>query len=153
MTDSLNAGAICNRIVTVAGRDLPVVQAARLMREHHVGCIVVTDDTLAGRRVVGMMTDRDIVTSVVAAGVDPATLVVEDLMSREVVTAREDDSVLDLLAAMRRRGLRRLPVTGVDGVLVGLVTLDDLLMLMAEELRAVALALEAAPKRERAARP
>lgn len=153
MSDKLSAGDICNRIVTIAGRTLPVLQAAQLMRDHHVGSLVVVDETGAGRLVVGLLTDRDIVTSVVAMDVDPATLVVEDVMSRDVVTALEGDSVSDLLRSMRRKGLRRLPVVTPAGALVGLVTLDDLLSLMAEQLREMALAIEAEQRRELKARP
>ena len=153
MNDPLNAGAICNRIVTCAERRMPLVQAARLMRDHHVGSLVVVDETSSGRLVAGMLTDRDIVTAVVAKDVAPATLVVEDVMSREVATALEADSVLDLLGTMRRKGLRRLPVVTPAGLLAGLVTLDDLLALMAEQLRTMALAIEAGQRRETKARP
>ncbi len=153
MSDKLSAGDVCNRIVTIAERNLPVLRAAQLMRDHHVGSLVVVDETGAGRLVVGLLTDRDIVTSVVAMEVDPATLVVEDVMSHDVVTALESDSVSDLLRTMRRKGLRRLPVVTPNGALVGLVTLDDLLSLMAEQLREMALAIEAEQRRELKARP
>jgi CBS domain-containing protein len=153
MGEKLNAGDVCNRIVTVADRNMTLVQAAQLMRDHHVGCLVVADETGAGRLVVGMLTDRDIVTAVVAQEVDPATLRVEDVMTSDVVTALEPDSVLDLLGLMRRKGLRRIPVTTQGRVLLGLVTLDDLLQILAEQLRAMVLAIEAEQMRERRTRP
>lgn len=152
MNEKTDAGEICSRIVTVVNRDTPVVEVARLMREHHVGCVVVVDDAPAGRLVCGMLTDRDIVTAVIAPGVDPATLQAEDVMSADVVVAGERDSVTDLVRTMRRRGLRRLPVTTPQRVLVGLVTLDDVLGLLAEQLRAMALAIEAEQLRERQVR-
>lgn len=153
MSKKLSAGEVCNRIVTIADRKLPVQRAAQVMRDHHVGSLVVVEESGAGRRVVGMLTDRDIVTSVVAKEVDPSSLVVEDVMSSDVVTALEDDSVTDLLRTMRRKGLRRLPVVTPAGALVGLVTLDDLLSLMAEQLRDMALAIEAEQRRELQSRP
>jgi CBS domain-containing protein len=153
MSEKLNAGDICNRIVTVAGRDMSLVQAAQLMRDHHVGCLVVVDETDAGRLVVGMLTDRDIVTAVIAQEVEPNTLRVEDVMATDVVTALEEDSVMDLLGLMRRKGLRRIPVTTPGRALQGLVTLDDLLEIFAEQLRALVLAIEAEQLRERKARP
>lgn len=153
MSETLSAGDLCTRIVTIAGRDMPVLQAAQLMREHHVGCLVVVDETGAGRLVVGLLTDRDIVTRVVAEEFEPARLRVEDVMTRDVVTAAEADSVLDLLSKMRRKGLRRLPVTTADGALVGLITLDDLLQVTAEQLQAMALSIEAGQQRERRVRP
>lgn len=153
MSEKLNAGDICSRIVTVAERDMTLVQAAQLMRDHHVGCLVVVDETGAGRLVVGMLTDRDIVTAVIAQEVDPDTLRVEDVMTADVVSALEEDSVMDLLGLMRRKGLRRIPVTTPERVLQGLVTLDDLLEIFAEQLRALVLAIEAEQLRERKARP
>jgi CBS domain-containing protein len=153
MSEKLNAGDICNRIVTVAERDMSLVQAAQLMRDHHVGCLVVVDETGAGRLVVGMLTDRDLVTAVIAQEVDPNTLRVEDVMTSDVVSALEEDSVMDLLGLMRRKGLRRIPVTTPGRVLQGLVTLDDLLEIFAEQLRALVLAIEAEQMRERKARP
>lgn len=153
MTEKLTAGDLCNRIVAFATRDMTVEQAAQLMREHHVGCLVVADDAPEGRLVVGMLTDRDIVTGAVALSLDPARLSVENLMTAEVITAGEGDSMEDLLTRMRRKGLRRLPVTTPQGVLVGLVTLDDLLAVMAGQLKALAAAIETEQLRERQLRP
>lgn len=152
MNEPLNAGEICNRIVVVAERDTPVLAAARRMREQHVGCLVVVDEAGFGRAVAGMLTDRDIVTAIVAQAVDPATLRVEDVMSAEVVTARDTDSFAELLGIMRRKGLRRLPVVDGKGALLGLVTLDDLLGIMAEQMRTVVQAIESEQRRERTAR-
>lgn len=153
MRETLNAADICNRIVTVAERSMPLVEAANLMREQHVGCLIVVDETGAGRVVVGMLTDRDIVTTVVAKGLAPAGLVVEDVMSSDVITALEEDSIKDMLSTMRRKGFRRLPVATPQGILVGLVTLDDLLPLMAEQLRDMAATIEAETLREHRDRP
>jgi CBS domain-containing protein len=100
-----------------------------------------------------MLTDRDIVTAVIAQEVDPTTLRVEDVMTSDVVTALEQDSVMDLLGLMRRKGLRRIPITTPQRVLQGLVALDDLLEILAEQLRAIVLAIEAEQVRERRVRP
>ena len=143
MRELMTAGDICNRIVTVAERKMRLVEAAQLMRERHVGCLVVVDETGAGRVAVGMLTDRDLVTMVVAKELNPARLLVEDVMSAEVVTALEEDSIKDLLVTMKRKGLRRLPVVTPGGVLQGLITLDDLLPLMAEQMRDIAAIIEA----------
>jgi CBS domain-containing protein len=79
------------------------------------------------RRPVGIVTDRDIVVEVVAAGLDPNTLTVGEIMARTLAVAREEDDALVSLKTMRRRGVRRLPVVDSAGGLVGIVTLDDLL--------------------------
>jgi CBS domain-containing protein len=152
MSETLNAGEICNRIVVVAERDTPLLAAAQRMREQHVGCLVVVDETGSGRLVVGMLTDRDIVTGVIAKAVDPAKLRVEDVMATDVVTAKESDAFAELLATMRRKGLRRLPVTDAKDALVGLVTLDDLLAVLAEQMRSVVQAIDSEQWRKRKVR-
>ena len=124
MGERLTTGEICTRSVSFAVRDMPLNEAARLMRENHVGCLVVVDEQAGQRLVVGLLTDRDIVTAVVAAGLDPSVLDVGEVMSTDLVTAREDDSLIDLMRVMRRNGVRRVPVVGGQGELVGLVTLD-----------------------------
>lgn len=147
MAETLNAGEICNRIV--AERAMTVLAAAQRMREQHVGCLVVVDETGSGRIVAGMLTDRDIVTGVIAKALDPAQLRVEDVMTTHVVTVQESNAFAELLATMRRNGLRRLPVTDAKGALVGLVTLDNLLEIMAEQMRTVVQAIQAEQRRER----
>ena len=103
--------------------------------------------------VVGMRTDRDIVTAVVAKDMDAATLRVDDVMSRDIAVAREGDSVLDVLATMRRRTVRRIPVTGPKGRLVGLIAADDLLGMIADELRTLVQAMVGQPRQESLTRP
>ena len=149
MHETLDAGEICSRIVTIAGRDMAIDEAAGLMREHHVGCLVVVEDGPAGRRPVGILTDRDIVTAVVARRVDASRLSVGDVMVTTLHTARNDDSMMDLLRLMRTKGVRRLPVLGTQGELIGLVTLDDVLDVLASQLSLLASTIEAGQGRER----
>lgn len=130
----MSAGEICNRMVVVTYRSVALSEAARVMREHHVGSLVVVEETDAGRLPVGMLTDRDIVVSVVAKDLDARNLAVVDAMSAEPVTVREGDSMFDALRLMRQRGVRRVPVTGDKGQLVGIVTVDDVLEIIAEEM-------------------
>jgi CBS domain-containing protein len=149
MGERLNTGEICTRAVTIAFRATTLNGAARLMRENHVGCLVVVDEAEGLRRVVGVLTDRDIVTAVLAADLDPTTLCVEDVMTTDLVTAREDDSLIDLMQNMRRKGVRRIPVVGAQGDLVGLVTLDDVLDILSEELGLLVAAIATEGRRER----
>lgn len=142
MREKMLAGDVCNRIVVIAERGMSLVQAAQLMRSRHVGCLVVVDESGAGRVVVGVVTDRDIVMDAVASELDPASLTVGDVMSRELFSVLEDDSVKDMLVIMRRKGIRRLPVVKPNGVLVGLVTLDDVLSLISQQLREMASVIE-----------
>lgn len=150
--DPLTAGDICTRDVVVSDPSMEVTRAAQLMRQHHAGCVVVTEQPSAfDRVVVGILTDRDIAMGVVALERSPHGLRVGDLMSKEVVSAREDDSLLDLLSAMRRKGVRRVPVTTARGTLVGIVALDDVLQALAQEMQAVASAIGAAQRHDRLA--
>jgi CBS domain-containing protein len=132
----MDVGEICTREVVIATRNTTVVEAARLMREHHVGDLVVVDGS-GGRRVpVGIVTDRDIVVGVLALGLDPAVLTVGDIMGSGIVTTAENDDVYETLQIMRARGVRRVPVVDAEGALVGIVALDDILEIFAEELDA-----------------
>lgn len=152
MKDRLTAGDICTRTVAVGYPSLALGEAARLMRARHVGCLVVVEETAVGENlVVGILTDRDIAMSVVAADRDAHALRIGDVMTRDVVSAREHDSLLDLLAAMRRRKVRRVPVTDPRDLLVGIVSLDDVLAVMADQMQAVAAAVSAATGHERTA--
>ena len=154
MKDNLTAGEICSRIVTVAYPSMALNEAARLMRERHVGCLVVVEEVSAKESVVvGVLTDRDIAIGVVAADRDPHGMRVGDVMTRDVVKAREDDSLADVLAAMRRKGVRRVPVTGPKDVLLGIVALDDVLEVLAQQMQAVAAAVSAAARHERTVLP
>ena len=148
----LTAGDLCNRIVSVAYPELSVEEAARVMRDQQVGSLVVVEErNAADRQVVGMLTDRDIVTQVVAAQKNPQAVRVADVMSRAVVTAREDDSVLELLATMQRRGVRRMPVVGGGDRLVGMAAIDDVFAVIAEAMGALAGAVGAARRHEQTA--
>ncbi len=150
MGERLTTGEVCTRSVTIALKGTPLVDAARLMRAEHVGCLVVVEDGPAGRRTVsGLLTDRDIVMAVVAPGLDPNTLSVGDVMSTDLVTAREDDSLIDLMRAMRAKGVRRMPVVGAQDELVGIATLDDVLAILSEELSLLVAAIDHEGQRER----
>ncbi len=148
----VSVGDICTRVVSIAVPSLSVEEAARVMQRQHAGSLVVVEEVSPeDRRVVGIVTDRDLVTGVIAAQKDPHGLTVADVMSRSVVTAGEDDSVLDVLAAMRRNAVRRVPVVGSQSRLIGIVTIDDVLQLVAEEMQALAAAVGAAQRHEEVA--
>jgi CBS domain-containing protein len=145
-------GEICNREVVIVAREAPVPEAARLMRQYHVGDLVVVDELAGPRRPVGIVTDRDIVVEVVAMQVAPETLRVGDIMSAELATVRETEGVFETIRYMRDKGIRRLPVVDRDGWLQGIVTLDDLLLLLAEEMGELARLIGREMDREQATR-
>lgn len=153
MGKQLTAGDICKRQVTVAYKHTSLVAAAQLMREDHVGSLVVVDDENGSRQVRGLITDRDIVVAVVATGLDPEALRLEDIMSVGLVTALETDSLLDLSRAMREGGVRRVPVVGARDELMGLVTMDDVFKILAQEMNLLAGAFSIEIRHEREQRP
>jgi CBS domain-containing protein len=87
---------------------------------------------------VGIVTDRDAVVEVMATGLDPNTITVGDIMVQDLVTARESEGVLETMQIMRYKGVRRLPIVGKSGELIGIVSIDDLLEVLAEELSELA---------------
>jgi CBS domain-containing protein len=146
-------GEICNREVVFVSRQVRVDEAARLMREHHVGDVVVVTDEGGLRKPIGIVTDRDVVVEVVAAGLDPAILKVEEIMAPYLATVPEKTGVFEAIRYMRDKGVRRMPVVGDDGVLIGILALDDLLELLAEELGALAHLIRREQTREIRQRP
>lgn len=113
---------IMTREVQVVRASDTVQEAARWMKELDVGAVPVCD----GRRLIGMITDRDLALRVCAAGLSPALTHVGDVMSRHMRWCTEDDSAVDILAGMGTHQLRRLPVLDADRQLVGIVSLGDL---------------------------
>lgn len=127
-------GELCNRDVVFATRSDSIREAARLMREHHVGDVVVVDEKDGVRKPVGIVTDRDIVIEIIAKELDLEQVAVGDIMSFDLVTARESDGICETIQLMRAKGVRRLPVVNAKGALVGILTVDDIIGLLSEEM-------------------
>lgn len=123
---------ICTREVVTVGRDASVQQAAELMRTLHVGDLVVVEERGGARMPVGILTDRDVVLAVVADEIDPASVASGDVMSFELQTINESDSVLHAARAMAAAGVRRVPVVDDAGTLSGIIAVDDILAAASE---------------------
>jgi CBS domain-containing protein len=123
------------------------------MHDEHVGCLVVVEDSDGTVFPVGVLTDRDIAIEVVAFGLDPATMTAGDVMSERPAVVEEDDDLLDALAHMRERGVRRLPVVRPDGALSGMLALDNLLEALGEEIDGVLGVMRAQRTKELRTRP
>ena len=136
----MNVGDLCQKeVVTVRPFD-ELVTAARLMREKHVGYLVVVEPAFKEGTFVseGVLTDRDMVVSVMARETDPSSLRVGDIMTRNPVLVEASDSLPVALERMRRIGVRRLPVVGDQGQLVGVLSLDDVIDALVAQLQDVA---------------
>lgn len=149
----MKIGEICNRNVVNAGRDTGIREAAELMRYHHVGDLLLTEERGGARHPVGIVTDRDLVVEVLAKGVAPDTLTIGDLVTGELVTMAETATVFEAIQLMRSKAVRRLPVVDRVGALVGIVSLDDLLDFLAEELATLARVFARQEAREARTRP
>jgi CBS domain-containing protein len=145
----MTIGDICTRVTVFTTRETTVAEAAKLMRQHHVGTLVVVEDVNGGKRVpVGIVTDRDAVVEVMATGLDPNAITVGDIMVQDLVTARETEGVLETMQIMRYKGVRRLPIVGKSGELIGIVSIDDLLEVLAEEISELAKVISREQARE-----
>jgi CBS domain-containing protein len=144
----MNIEAICSRIVVVALPATSVHEGARLLREHHVGALVVIDSR-QNSRPLGIVTDRDMVVEVLATGIDPSKLAVGDIMSGNIVTVSASEGVPETIKLMQERGVRRVVVVDNAGALVGIVSFDDLVPYVSEGLAGLADAIIGAQHRER----
>ena len=128
----MKIGECCNREVVTAEKDMSIAEVARLMREHHVGDLIVVEIQNGRNRPIGIVTDRDLVIEVLAQMVPIDGIRVSDVMSYEITTVGENEELWETLERMRTLGIRRMPVVDVSGMLAGIITLDDLMELMAE---------------------
>jgi CBS domain-containing protein len=127
----------CNRDVVCCSRDTSIVDAAALMRHRHIGNVIVIDQTGGKRVPVGIVTDRDIVVEVVAAGLDPKLIKLGDLVLTPLTTIEEGAGYAETVRLMSVKGIRRMPVVDAAGCLVGIITLDDMLRQLAGPLAAL----------------
>lgn len=126
----MSVGRIATRVVATASPSESVLDVARRMAESNVGCVVVVD---GNQEAVGIVTDRDIVTRAVAKELDAPETPISVIMSRDVHSVDEFTPIEQALATMSGAGTRRLVVTGPEAKLVGILSVDDVMQLLAEE--------------------
>ncbi len=127
----------CRRDVAVVEKNSPVFEAARKMRESHVGDVVVCTNDNGISKPIGILTDRDIVVGLIALEIPVDSVRVEDVMTPALVTANRNAGIYETIHLMETYGVRRLPVVDDDGGLVGIVSSGDLLELLGEEIVAL----------------
>jgi len=137
----MTVGKICNHEVVMAPAGEKVIDAAKRMRTSHVGALVVVENRNGRHYPLGIITDRDIVVGVVSGDPEHILYVLaSEIMSEDLVTAKEYDTIEAALKKMEAHGVRRLPIVDDDGALVGILTLDDILQyLTAQQSELVAL--------------
>ena len=129
---------ICNREVVVVQRNDTALEAAKLMRQHHVGDVLVVEDRNGIRVPVGIITDRDLIMEIMAPELDGSVITVGDIMAQALVTVKGSTGIFEAIQYMRQKAVRRLPIINEGGGLIGILTLDDLLELLSEELLDIA---------------
>ena len=145
----MTAGELCNRTVYIIRANETVLEAARLMKQFHVGCLVVVEDRGADRIPVAIVTDRDLVLKGLAeAPHELETMPVSRVMSDNLVTARDTDRMYDVRKKMRGRGVRRIPVVDAEDRLQGIIAFDDMVDWMAQELTDLAQLVSREQQRE-----
>ncbi len=133
----MTIGTICNREVITVQRDATVLHAAVLMRQYHDGDVVVIENRKNKTVPIGIVTDRDIVVELVATELDCKVITVGDIIVTKLIVVKDSAGVFEAIQLMANKGVRLLPVVDDDGGLVGIVTLDDLLLLLSKELAAL----------------
>ena len=149
----MSVGEICNRDVVITDKKTTIVEAAQLMREHHVGSLVIVDLGGEARKPLGIVTDRDLVIEILAKNIPLDELVAGDIMGPELLIARESDGIWETIMRMRAMGVRRLPVVDKEGLLVGIISMDDLLQFLTGELADLVKLVRREQMREEDTRP
>jgi predicted transcriptional regulator len=136
-------GKVCTKPVVTAAAGMTATEAARAMRVKNVGTVVVVN---AGRP-IGVVTDRDLVMDVLAQGKDADAVRLGDIMRKKPAVIGADQGIFDAVKMFAKTGVRRLPVVTKDGKMLGIIALDDVLMLLGNEMGHVASALSAELRR------
>ena len=144
----MNVAELCNREVIIIGQEDTVLEAAKLMRQYHVGDLVVVEKRQGVSFPIGILTDRDIVIELIAGEVDLDAVTVGDVMSYDLLTVSEDEAIADTIKLMRGKGVRRVPVVNKQGGLEGIIAVDDLIDLLAEQMQDIVSLISCGQKKE-----
>lgn len=149
----MNIGKICNREVVNVNRTTSLLEAGKIMRDQHVGSLVITEKKNGAQLPQGIVTDRDILMQVLAKGVALEKISVEDIMTSPLITARENEDLNEIIQTMKQKGIRRLPVVNAKGHLTGIIAMDDILPILAEEIKGISNITRIACEHEALTRP
>jgi CBS domain-containing protein len=144
----MNIGQVVTRTAITVSPTAPLSEAAELMCDRHVGALVVTETSLDEPAIVGMITDRDIVKAQLERTADLSRLRVGEVMHRDPLVLREEEPISAAIHKMKEHGVRRAPIISSSGALAGVVSTDDLLSQVAEEISVLAYLVSHQPTRE-----
>lgn len=147
------ASEYCRSETAVISKDASIPDAARLMRNHHVGEVIVVEQ-MDGKSVpVGILTDRDLVLEIIAMDINMEKITVGNVMSLDLVTVAENESLSTMLETMKQHGIRRLPVVDDNGMLTGLVNYEDILQALMEQMTSLVNLIDSERRIEQMLRP
>lgn len=149
----MKIGELCNRDVTIAVKETSAVELAAIMRENHVGDVVITNEQGGVHKPVGIITDRDLVIEVLAKEVPLEACTASDIMSDDLAVIDEQQGIWETLQLMRDKGIRRLPVVNASGGLIGIISADDFTAFFAEQMQELVNLMNREQKREQRRRP
>jgi CBS domain-containing protein len=134
----MNIGEVCSREVYIVRPAEPLADAVAEMHKRHVGALVVVEEKPDQVRPIGVVTDRDVIRAQVLQGRAPTHLAIADAMTVDPLTLRETCGIAEAIGQMSARGVRRAPVVSESGDLVGIVSFDDLLPVISQQLAGLA---------------
>ena len=148
----MKVGDICVREVIYVEQQEPILTVAELMRQHHVGSVLVVTKKAHKLIPVGILTDRDLVVEIIAPNIDPTKLLAQDVMVYDLVVVNEIDEMWEVANLMQAKGIRRVPVVDHDGFLVGIFCMDDIMEIVTSELNGLIKLMEREKQNEIATR-
>ncbi len=134
----MSLGNMCRKKIVCVSAGTKVKEAAKLMEQKNIGSVIV----VGSGKPVGIVTDRDILIRVVNKGLDPEKTSVDKVMTKKIVTLREDMGLFEALEKTKKKGIRRFPIVDTKGKLQGIMTLDDILYLLGKEMANVSSIIE-----------
>ncbi|SEN39373.1 CBS domain-containing protein [Nitrosomonas marina] len=149
----MSVSEFCHREVVTIQKDECAQEAARLMRKHHVGNVVIVAEEKGIQKPVGIVTDRDLVVEIMATELDPTVITVGDIMKPDLASINKNTDILEVIRYMRRKAVRRVPVVDDNMQLIGIVTLDDLLQVLSQEFSSLVKLVEREISKEIQQRP
>jgi len=130
----MRVGDICNHHAVIIGTSDSVHTVAELMRDQHVNYVVVVESNGGNNIPVGSLTERDIVVKLAANNVDLDSVTAAEVMEAPLILAEARDSVMATLKRMRYKGIRHIPVTDANKALIGILSIDNILEMLTEQL-------------------
>ena len=134
----MSLGNLCRREIICVDPRTTVKETAKLMEEKNIGSTIVVQE----RKPIGILTDRDILLRVMNRGLDPEKTSVDEVMTKQIVTLKEDMGLFEALQKVKGKGIRRFPIVDSNGNLQGIMTLDDIFYLLGKEMSDVTSIIE-----------